>query len=137
MTKKLLIFITLLAIFLSGCTNIAGSKLKIENRELRAHTTTPMILSLNYNTYLKENTGESFTVQFVSGKHLEIRKSPSGNAIQTDAIFDVKKPRNITYYVYANWIQNAQEVETVEVIITSNNRKITEQLTSDFILITN
>ncbi len=135
--KMFLVVILILIVFISGCGTVKNSKLDVEERELHNGDSTNLTLNINYEGLFGTiPEPQSFSVQFITGKHLEVRSDVSGPNIEKDIIFNVTEGKNPkSYYLVAKNLYSGQEVETVEVVLTSNDGEITYKTRSDFILI--
>lgn len=133
MGKQIFAIIFVLAILISGCASIGDSKIIVEERELSNYETTNMQLVLNYTKIIGEPPKQNFYIQFITGDHLEVRKD--GSTITKDVLYDVTGPTVAEYTIYASGVRSNQEVETIEAAIISNDEKISETITSEFIII--
>jgi len=132
--KIIVVFcLLILVLFLSGCATLEGSKIILEERELDNSDTTNMQLVLNYTHTFGDPPIQNFYIQFITGKHLEVRKE--GESITEDVLYDVTGPTVANYTVYASGVYSGQEVETIEAAIVSNDKKVSKKITSEFIII--
>jgi len=134
MGKRVWVLMVGIMILLSGCASISGSKIIIEERELKNNQNSDLQILINYDTPSNNIQPMNFHIQFITSKNLQIRKN--NNVVEEDVAYDVIAPTFLNYTLRATGVYSGQEVETVEVVITSNDNKLSERIVSDFIVIT-
>lgn len=135
MKKIIITLFLIISLLLSGCANVKNEKLTLEKYELKNNEAVTMNLSFNYTIPYGDLNPISFHVQFITGKHLEVKKERNGDSIKNDLILNVSGAVEREYYVVSSGVYSGQEVEIIQAIITSSDGSITKELKSDFILI--